>query len=92
MARDASDAAHWISEGSIWMMFESIYPMVLTEAGVAMTNKETEYPRNFFTGVPRTFTGPKYGSAVSVVGGGDHGSAKEEDKTTESSSTGVPSK
>ena len=43
-----SDEATRISEDSIWIMFESIYPMILTEHGANAPHRDLEY-RHFFS-------------------------------------------
>mmetsp|Transcript_807 Transcript_807/g.1656 ORF Transcript_807/g.1656 Transcript_807/m.1656 type:complete len:1075 (-) Transcript_807:105-3329(-) len=65
MANGASDDSPTrISEGSIWIMFESIYPMVLTDTARNSPLRDKDY-RQFFSGVPRTFTGPATGGSSS---------------------------
>jgi homogentisate 1,2-dioxygenase len=55
MASPPTDEPMMISEGSIWIMFESIYPMVLTDAGANSPHRDLAY-REFFKNVPRNFS------------------------------------
>jgi homogentisate 1,2-dioxygenase len=58
MARSpASDDAVRISEGALWIMFETAYPLILTDSAATATSRDVPYPRNFFPGVPRRFNG-----------------------------------
>jgi homogentisate 1,2-dioxygenase len=43
-----ADEAMRVSEDSIWIMFESVYPMVLTEHGANAPHRDLEY-RKFFS-------------------------------------------
>jgi len=63
MARGGEEGTFRVSEESIWMMFESVYPMILTDEGAKAENRQPDYPRDFFVGVPRAFTGPREGQA-----------------------------
>ena len=67
MSAPPSEDASVISEGSIWIMFESVYPLILTDHGLNATHRDIQYPRNFFPGVPRSFTGPDKGSADTTL-------------------------
>lgn len=60
------DEARIISEDSLWLMIETIYPLILTDIGAEEAHRDVLYPRNFFTGVPRRFTGPASGSAANI--------------------------
>ncbi len=44
-----------VSDGSIWIMFESIYPLILQEQAYHAPHRDYNY-RQFFAGVPRTFS------------------------------------
>jgi hypothetical protein len=44
-------------------MFESIYPMVLTDAAMHSPHRDLSY-RQFFSGVPRSFVGSAAGAAA----------------------------
>ncbi len=52
-----------VSENSIWIMFESSYPLTLTAHAISSPQRDPNYPRPFFMGVKRKFTGPAAGAA-----------------------------
>lgn len=52
-----SDDPHFISQDSIWIMFETAYPLILTDAGLNSPHRDTSY-RAFWAGIPRTFSAP----------------------------------
>tara|TARA_R110002050_G_scaffold47435_6_gene110729 strand:+ start:1475 stop:1720 length:246 start_codon:yes stop_codon:yes gene_type:complete len=54
---------HRLSDDSIWIMVESVYPLVSTPLGREAKNRDANY-RAFFQGVERSFTGPSSGSAA----------------------------
>ena len=60
------DDPRMISEDSLWLMIETIYPLILTDIGASAQNRDVPYPRNFFSGVPRNFTGPARGAAADL--------------------------
>ena len=48
MHSPVSDTPRYISEDSIWIMFESVYPMILTDNGKCAPYRDLDY-RNFFS-------------------------------------------
>lgn len=65
MSSPPNDDAILISNGSIWIMIESVYPLILTDGAAIASHRQSSYPRNFFTGIPRMFKG------IPTVGGTD---------------------
>jgi homogentisate 1,2-dioxygenase len=52
-----------LSDNSMWVMFESSYPLILTRQARDAANRDVGYRREFFWGVQRLFSGPPKGSA-----------------------------
>ena len=52
------DEPRFISSDSIWIMFETVYPMILQDQAAEAPHREADY-REFFAGVPRQFRPPE---------------------------------
>ena len=51
------DEPRFISSDSIWIMFETVYPMILQDQAAEAPHRDANY-REFFAGVPRRFRPP----------------------------------
>ena len=56
------DEPRFISSDSIWIMFETVYPMILQDQAAEAPHREADY-REFFAGVPRQFRPPEEAGA-----------------------------